>query len=122
MCTEIYDDPWKNYLIEILNKADYLQCLPEVVFKELVYFMNVIQLDKESYLFRPGENANYLYIVAHGELELSITINERSLHHFKIYQGWNNIEPSPKIAKIRKNLKKNYQKYNLNLYEMLRLK
>lgn len=85
MCTEIYDDPWKNYLIDILSNVDYLQVLPDVVFRELVYFMDVICLDKESYLFRPGDNANLMYILAHGELELSITVNERSLHHFKIY-------------------------------------
>lgn len=80
-------------------QASYFESLPEPVYNELVYNMNIFRIERGNYLFRPGDPNSTIYIVAEGLLEISITVNEKHLHLLKKSSGVKDIEHSPKIPK-----------------------
>jgi len=83
--------------------------------------MNIINVSKNEYLFYPGEAAENLYIVAHGELELSITINEKHLHMLKRYSNYTDIESSPKVSKKHNSIE-DFEDYTFDIAKCFRLK
>lgn len=83
-------------------------------FQELVYLMEVVKLEKGSYLFKPGDLSNSIYLVADGLLELSITFNDKHMHMLKRHSKMQNIEQSPRIPKKKNNLEE-FFKYNFKL-------
>lgn len=98
-CTEVYRDPWKLHLLRTLRQIDYFSSLDEGVFNEIVYLMTIKNFERGDYLFRPGDIANELYIVTEGELELSLTVNERHLDYMKARTQLADIEGSPTCPK-----------------------
>lgn len=119
--TSQYDDPWKKFLLEILYQADYFEGLPQEAFQELMYMMKVKKYDTGSYIFKPGDLIEDLIIIAGGECELSVTVNERHLHMLKKQIGSKNIEESPRIPKTMK-LLKDFNSFNFPLIELGNLK
>ena len=120
-CTKEYNDPWKKFLMDSLENAQYLERLPSDVFSELVYFMEVIKVEKGGYLFKPGDISSTIYLVAEGELELSVTINEKHIHMLKKQAGFRDMESPPKIPKKNSELS-DFQSFKLDVKELEGLK
>jgi CRP-like cAMP-binding protein len=102
--TTLYDDSWKKFLLEILFQAEYFEGLKPEAFQELAYLMHVQKYDTDSYVFRPGEPIDCIFIVTEGRLELSVTLNERHLHMLKKQSQAKGMEESPTIPKVAKDL------------------
>lgn len=120
-CTDVYQDPWREFLCEVLMQAFFYSYMTENLFREITYQMDVIKLEKGQYLFKPGESADRIYIVADGELELSFTINDVHLHLLKKEARIEGIEKSPKVKKDQYELRK-YRDYKLSIYALDNLK
>lgn len=99
--TENYKDPYKSYLISILLQANYFGLLQTTDLNQLIYGSEILTLEPGEYLFKPGDDVKYIYIIADGELEYSITINERHLHMKKKEANIKDTENSPKVSKIK---------------------
>lgn len=119
--TSIYRDPWREHLTEILKQSYIFELLPENVFRELVYFMEVIKVEKSQYLFKPGDVADKMYIVADGELELSFTINEKHIHLLKKSENMMGIEKTPRLMRKISTLD-DYKNYKFPITQFERLK
>lgn len=119
--TSVYKDPWREYLTEILKLAYIFEFLPETVFRELIYFMDVIKVDKGQYLFKPGDLADKIYLVADGELELAFTINERHIHLLKKSENMLGIERTPRVPKKHTELD-DYREFKFQIHQYERLK
>ena len=113
-CTDVYNDEWKQFVLSVLAQGDYFNLLPSNVFNELIYFMDIHKLQKGDYLFKPGESLNAVYIVAEGELELSMTINEKHLHLLKKNAGLSGIEKPPLVPKKNSRLE-DFSNYNFDI-------
>jgi len=96
---EAYADPWKTFLLSVLDQLSCFRSLHDETFNELPFLMEVVQIEKNAYLFKPGEKATGMYLIADGEMELSVTINEKHLHHMKRKNGEKDIEASPRILR-----------------------
>lgn len=59
--------------------------------------MKPLSIKRNGYLYRPGAESRYMYIVIEGCFEVSMTINEKHLHLLKKYYQIQNIEGSPRI-------------------------
>lgn len=88
---------------------------------EIFYDSEALKLEKDQYLFKPGESADLLYVVAEGALDLSITINEKHLHFLKKNLNYKDIERSPQ-KKRRDNKYDNYATYHFDISQMKSLK
>mmetsp|Transcript_25770 Transcript_25770/g.45381 ORF Transcript_25770/g.45381 Transcript_25770/m.45381 type:complete len:948 (-) Transcript_25770:2606-5449(-) len=119
--TEEYEDPWKLYLIENFVRANYFNYLPKSAIHELVYLCDVDWVKPGNYLFKPGDKANRAYLVTEGLLEISCTINEKSLHVMKRKYKMDRIERAPTVERRRKH-EVDYSLWNLELSDITLLK
>ncbi|CAG9331168.1 unnamed protein product [Blepharisma stoltei] len=118
---EVYDDPWKRFLLDSLSQAEYFEALPRQVFREFPYRMEIMKLEKGGYLFKPGEIPKCIYLVALGELEISVTINEKHLHLLKAHEHFPNIENEPRIPRNQRTLE-DYKDYSFDIFKADSLK
>lgn len=107
---EAYADPWKTFLLSVLDQMSCFRSLHDETFNELPFLMEVTQIEKNAYLFKPGEKASGMYLIADGQMELSVTINEKHLHYMKRRNGDKDIEASPRIMR-KKEIPDFYQDY-----------
>jgi len=97
-----YTDPWKDFIQETLLTIPFITNFPDYSINELPYLMEFRKLEKGTYLFKPGEKCQEVFIVAEGLVEMAVTLNEKSLHITK-----NKIlperqrEPEPKVQRRR---------------------
>lgn len=110
---EAYTDPWKAFLLNVLDQMSCFRSLHDETFNELPFLMEVNQIEKNAYLFKPGEKATGMYLIADGEVELSVTINEKHLHHMKRKNGDKDIEASPRILR-KKEIPEFYQDFTFD--------
>lgn len=108
-------------MLDALSQGHYFDALPRHSLNELAYIMDVIKLEKGSYLFKPGDQAKCIYLIAHGNLEISMTINEKHLHLLKAHENLPDIEPAPRIPKKHTTLD-DYEAYNFDIFKAESLK
>lgn len=118
---EAYADPWKAFLLSVLDQMSCFRSLHDETFNELPFLMEVTQIEKNAYLFKPGEKATAMYLLADGQMELSVTINEKHLHYLKRKNGDKDIESSPRIMR-KKEIPEYYKDYSFNFNFLKTLK
>jgi CRP-like cAMP-binding protein len=99
--TDLYEDPWKLYIIEGFTQAAYYKYLPRSTMQECVYLAEVEWIKPGDYLFRPGDKADRAYLVTEGLLELSFTFNDVNLHRLKRTNHILKIEHTPPLQRRR---------------------
>jgi CRP-like cAMP-binding protein len=74
-----YNDRRKRFLLRTLTKVPFFKGLQWRTEQELLYSMKHSTLESDEYLIRPGKTSECIYFLIEGELEVSVTINDRSL-------------------------------------------
>jgi CRP-like cAMP-binding protein len=71
-----YDDPLTIFLLETIDKIDYFRGVSEKTKRDIVYSMNPINYDKGGMLFKPGDEADAMYIIDSGVVEIYILMDK----------------------------------------------
>jgi len=117
-----YKDPWKEFIISCLKQANFLEFLHPDALSEIVYRAEVTKLEKDMYLFKPGDPVSAMYIIADGAVDLSITINEKHIHTLKKSENILGIESSPRKKTRRPVKNTDYGQYYVDIGLMKNLK
>lgn len=84
--------------------------------------MEVKKVLRGQYLFKPGEPVTAMYIVTEGELELSVTVNEKHLHLLKQRAHFHDMEKPPTVPKKNTNLADYGNTFEFDIFNVYGLK
>lgn len=93
-----------------LCNIPYLRCLSNHKFDELIYALHFKQLGSEEYLFRCGDTAEAIYIIAEGSVCLEVAIKDKDLFKLAYEKDQSSIWESYKTIEF---VDKNKHKMNL---------
>lgn len=71
-----YDDPMTTFLLSSIEKIDYFNNVSEKTKRDIVYSLNPVNFDKGGLLFKPGDEADAMYIVDSGVVEVYIVMDK----------------------------------------------
>jgi CRP-like cAMP-binding protein len=71
-----YKDPITIFLLEAIDKIDYFRGVSEKVKRDIVYSLNPVNFDKGGLIFKPGDEADAMYIVDSGVVEIYTTMDK----------------------------------------------
>ena len=71
-----YEDPLTLFLLESIDRIDYFQGVSERTKRDIVYSLNPVNFDKGALIFKPNEEADAMYIVDSGVVEVYIMIDK----------------------------------------------
>ena len=111
-----YNDPQTTFIIQSLSSQEYFLGLPEKLMHEMPFIMKIIKIEKGSYLFKPGDTPNCIYVVSEGRLELSATINDKYIQYVKIEEGYADISliKSSRRAKVENYSNRKFDIFSAN--------
>ena len=79
-----YSDPYKRFLLRMLKRVPFFKELSMSTHQELLYSLKLVHVEEGDYIARPGQSPDQIYFLAEGQMEASITINDKDLNHRRI--------------------------------------
>ena len=67
-----YNDKWKIFVKRLVQKIDYFQNISDQIIDETSYLFEVLNMSKDSFLFKKGQQWKDIYIMSSGELDVYI--------------------------------------------------
>lgn len=74
-----YDDINRQWQREQLKNVQFMLYLPEDILDELTVVLNLDIYDENQEIFKQGQQSDNIYILAHGKIEIFLTIPEGEL-------------------------------------------
>jgi CRP-like cAMP-binding protein len=71
-----YKDPVTIFLLEAIDKISYFRNASEKTKRDIVYSLNPVNFDKGGLIFKPGDEADAMYIVDSGVVEIYIVMDK----------------------------------------------
>lgn len=71
-----YKDPVTTFLLEAIDKINYFQSASEKTKRDIVFSLNPVNFDKGGLIFKPGDEADAMYIVDSGVVEIYILMDK----------------------------------------------
>lgn len=70
-----YADPITIFLLRAIDKIEYFQNVSEKTKRDIVYSLNPVNFDKGGMIFKPGDEADAMYIIDSGIVEIYIVMD-----------------------------------------------
>ena len=79
-----YSDPYKKFLLRMIKRVPIFKELSVSTHQELLYSLKTVNIEEGDYIARPGQSPDQIYFLAEGQMEASITLNDRDLNRRRI--------------------------------------
>lgn len=71
-----YNDTQTTFLLNAIDKINYFNGVSEKTKRDIVYSLNPVNFDKGGLLFKPGDEADAMYIIDSGIVEIYILMDK----------------------------------------------
>jgi len=71
-----YNDAQTTFLLNAIDKINYFNGVSEKTKRDIVYSLNPVNFDKGGLLFKPGDEADAMYIIDSGIVEIYILMDK----------------------------------------------
>jgi len=71
-----YNDVQTTFLLNAIDKINYFNGVSEKTKRDIVYSLNPVNFDKGGLLFKPGDEADAMYIIDSGIVEIYILMDK----------------------------------------------
>jgi CRP-like cAMP-binding protein len=84
-----YKDKWKKFIKRVLANIDYLGYgMSDKIIEELYYKVEIVKVNKDTYLFQSGKSCKEIHIIVNGEVDIFIKSNKTYESYLDtMYQG-----------------------------------
>ena len=83
-----YNDPKTIFLLQAIERINYFRGVSEKTKRDIVYSLNPVNFDKGGLIFKPGDEADAMYIVDSGIVEIFIYMeNKEEFMIDRLYKG-----------------------------------